>query len=876
MLWLLRWSMWAFLRWLLSLRYKVTVTGKGEVLQKPGPYLILPNHPAYMDPPNVLTHLWPAFRMRPLFLETNFTNPFFWLIGYLLRGIRVPETEAASADAKKRAAEAIGHVIDALKAGDNVALWPSGTLARRGGVENVGAARTAADVLAAVPDVTVVLLRCRGFWGSRFSWAYAKKPKMTRELLRGIPQLLTNLLFFTPRRRVTMTLEAFTPGQRPEPRRETINPWLMKWYDAAGPEEPTYVPYHFLFGPRRIEYPPPWSEGEIDLAKVPAEMKQEVIHVVEEKLKRPLNPEETKPETTFAQLGIDSLDGMEIALEVEQRYGFTGGLVPTTLGQLWALAAGMTESEPPKPAPAKWFTPPSDTNTVDIPGETIPAAFLARATRHPKDVVAADDLSGALTYERMMVGSLILASTFRDLPGDHVGLLLPASVGCTVSFLALHLAGKTPVLLNWTTGPVNLEHAAKLTKLSKVVTSKVFVDRTQIAVPGTEYVFLEDVRGTVGKLESLRTLLAVRYFPTRTARKALARLNPDPQQHAVVLFTSGSEKAPKAVPLTHANIVAEERAAIGPMTLTRADSILSFLPMFHSFGLTIAGLFPVLCGVKVVTHPDPTASAALVRKIAAYKPTIVCGTPSFLGFILDRAKPGDLDSLQIIVSGAEKCPDAVFDKAKQVAPKAEILEGYGVTECSPCIAVNPRGGSVRGTLGPPLPGVEVCVTDLDTDEVLPQGKMGMLLVHGPIVFPGYLGHDGPQPFREINGKRWYVTGDLAALDDAGRVVLHGRLKRFLKAGGEMISLPALEEPFTRLYPQGDDGPRAAVEGVETPAGRKIVLFTTADMNLRDANALLQKEGFRGVMRLDEVRKLDKLPTLGTGKTDYKVLRGMIA
>src|SRR5262249_25717578 len=156
---------------------------------------------------------------------------------------------------------------------------------------------------------------------------------------------------------------------------------------------------------------------------------------------------------------------------------------------------------------------------------------------------------------------------------------------------------------------------------------------------------------------------------------------------------------------------------------------------------------------------------------------------------------------------------------------------------------NPRGGPVRGTLGPPLSVNEVCVTDLESGNVLPQGQMGMLNVHGPVVFPGYLGYDGPSPFREIDGKKWYVTAALGSLDPGRRVVLHGRLKRFLKAGGEMISLPALEEPFTRLYPAGDDGPRVAVEGVEIPGGRKIVLFSTVDISLRDANAILQKEGF---------------------------------
>ena len=168
------------------------------------------------------------------------------------------------------------------------------------------------------------------------------------------------------------------------------------------------------------------------------------------------------------------------------------------------------------------------------------------------------------------------------------------------------------------------------------------------------------------------------------------------------------------------------------------------------------------------------------------------------------------------------------------------------------------------------------MTDLDTGEVLPAGKQGMLNVAGPNVFPGYIAHDGPSPFRDINGQRWYVTGDLGVIDDTGVISFAGRLKRFLKAGGEMISLPALEEPFGKQYPPTDKGPRVAVEGIETPDGRRIVLFTTEDIGLRDANALLLKEGFRGVMRLDDVKKIDALPVLGTGKTDYKVLRGMIA
>jgi long-chain-fatty-acid--[acyl-carrier-protein] ligase len=688
--------------------------------------------------------------------------------------------------------------------------------------------------------------------------------------------LLTNLLVFTPRRTITMHVEAFTTDERPQPVREKLNPWIENWFNVDAPEKPTFVPYHFLFGPRHRDFPPPPSPtGNYDLSQIKPETKDAVAHLIADKLGRDLTPAENQPETTFNQLGIDSLEATEITIQVEQQFGFTSDTVPTSIGELWALAEGLVEKGPPKPPPTIWFTPPSDTDPLTIPGETIPEAFLNRATRHPKDVACADDMAGALTYERLMVGTLTMAERFRNIPGENVGLLLPASVAADVAFLGLHLAGKLPIALNWTTGPANLEHAAKLTNMTHVVTSKLFIDRTHIEVPGATFVFLEDVRATVGKLELLKRLLTVRFFGESVKRKTLDRLPNDPHRPAVVLFTSGSEKAPKAVPLTHANIIADQRGAVPPQKLTRADSVLGFLPMFHSFGLTIAGLFPILAGVKVIHHPDPTDASALARKLAAYKPTILIATPTFVGFILNRCKPGDLDSLRIVVVGAEKCPDEIFDRVAKLAPQARVLEGYGVTECAPCVSVNPVDAIKRGTVGKPLPNVEVCTVDLETGALLPPGEMGMLLVSGPTVFPGYLGTT-EQPFQEVNGKKWYVTGDLAAIDADGYIVFHGRLKRFLKAGGEMISLPALEEPFARLYPPSDNGPRVAVEGVELPGGgRRVVLFTTEDITLKDANALLVKEGFRGVMRLDEVRKVEKVPVLGTGKTDYKVLRGMI-
>ncbi len=871
----IRYVVWWLSGLVLSLRYRLQVTGLEEARRRPGPYLVFPNHPGYTDPPNVFRALWGKFRMRPVLLETNFQNPVLAPFGWILRAIPVPETDRASVDAKRRAEAAVEVVIAALRAGDSVAMWPAGTMSQDG-VERLGGARAAAEVLKAVPNVTLILVRTRGLWGSSFGWARGGKPKLTNRLRAGVGWLILNLFVFSPRRRVSIHVEAFGPGERPEPVREVLNPWLERWYAADGEEKPTFVRYHPFLGPREYTFPPPRRIMEVDPAKVKPTTREAIAQFLSDKLKRELGPEKDQAETTLASLGLDSLEAAEIAIQVEQQFGFTGDLVPTTVGQLWALAEGLVEKGPPRPPPPAWFTPPSDTGPYAILGETIPEAFLNRAALHAKEVAVADDLAGVLTYERLLVGSLTMAERFRSLPGENVGLLLPASVAADIAFFGLHLAGKLPIALNWTTGPANLEYARRLMGVTHVVTSKAFIDRTHIEVPGTEFVFLEDIRAGVGKVELLKRLLAVRYRGRSVRRRALARLSNDPNRPAVVLFTSGSEKAPKAVPLTHANIIADQRGAVSPQKLTRADVVLGFLPMFHSFGLTLAGLFPILAGGKLIHHPDPTDASALARKLAGYKPTVLVATPTFAGLILSRCQPGDVGSLRLVVVGAEKCPDELFDRVAELAPQARVLEGYGVTECSPCVSVNPVDAIRRGTIGKPLPNVEVCVVDLDSGELLPAGSRGMLLVSGPTVFPGYLGEAVESPFRELGGKRWYVTGDLAALDEEGYIVFHGRLKRFLKAAGEMISLPALEEPFTRLYPPTDEGPRVAVEGVERPAGeRRVVLFTTEDVSLRDANALLVQEGFRGVMRLDTVRKVAKLPLLGTGKMDYKALRAMI-
>src|SRR5262249_50869880 len=263
------------------------------------------------------------------------------------------------------------------------------------------------------------------------------------------------------------------------------------------------------------------------------------------------------------------------------------------LGELWLLAQGLAEEAPPQPAPAAWFRPPAGDEPPEIRGGTLGEAFVNRALANPNAVAVADDLAGVVTCRRLLVGVLTLARRFGEVPGTRVGLLLPASVACDTALLALHWAGKVPVILNWTTGPGGLAHAARTMGLTHVVTSQQFLDRKGVQVEGAQYVCLEEVRQTIGRLELLRTLLAVRLWPGRIRRQA-PQVAPD--EPAVILFTSGSEKAPKAVPLTHRNLLSNQRAMLGVLGLTRKESVLGFLPAFHSLGLTMTGLLPLLAG----------------------------------------------------------------------------------------------------------------------------------------------------------------------------------------------------------------------------------------------------------------------------------------
>lgn len=862
------------LRLLLSLRYRITATGL-EAVHGPGPILFMPNHPALIDP-IIVYSLVARYAPRPLADERQMEGPMGRLAAKALHAVLIPDAMKDGAMARQGVAAGMQAVLDALRGGDNVLLYPAGRIYRSAS-ESLGGNSGAALIMQKMPEVRVVLVRTTGLWGSSFSYgATGKAPHFGHALLRGALAVCANLLFFTPRRAVSVEFAEAADIPRNGDKRE-LNAWLEQFYNKA--ERPAQaIPRFFWQGSKARTLPAVAPRRVQADADIPAALREAVYAALREASGLPHDHALTEAMTLGGDLGLDSLALMDLALNLETAHGKSIPsleLLVTVHDCLLAACGLLGEADVEAPAPAGWFAPAA-AKMFAVPDKaaTIADAFLAQVRAAPGQPLLAD--RAALRSRRdILLGALILARRLQRLPGERLGIMLPAAPAVVTVWLAAQLAGKTPVLFNWTVGEANLRHCIRITGVSHILSASPLQERlerqgTPLSTLPVQWVLLDKLAATLSMGEKLCGALKARLL--RNFRKYAI------PQTAAVLFTSGSESLPKAVPLSHANLLSNARDITAVLHLAPDDSVLAMLPPFHSFGLMVNIVLPLSLGIRAAFHPNPTEPGPLAALMCDYKLTLMASPPTFLGAVLDRAAGTEnLASLRYAFVGAEKCPEHVYQAFAGLCPQAALCEGYGITECSPVVSVNRPGNIQPGTIGHAMPSVTLALVREENGSILARakaGQTGMLLVRGPSIFGGYLG-DAPWPFVAFEGHIWYRTGDLASMDETGRMTFRGRLKRFVKIGGEMISLPQIETVLLEVFGKRSDapqeGPALAVEATPEETGAAIVLFTPMPLSLAEVNAALRAAGLSSLYAVKRIATVAAVPLLGSGKTDYRAL-----
>jgi acyl-[acyl-carrier-protein]-phospholipid O-acyltransferase/long-chain-fatty-acid--[acyl-carrier-protein] ligase len=515
--------------------------------------------------------------------------------------------------------------------------------------------------------------------------------------------------------------------------------------------------------------------------------------------------------------------------------------------------------------------------------DTLAGAFIRTARRRWSAFCITDSSGLSLTFGRALVSSLLLSGWLRRHAAgqQNVGLLLPGSVGGALANVATALAGKVAVNLNFTAGPQSMAYAVERAGLRTILTSRRFLAKAEIEqTPGM--VMLEDVLTQFTSLAKLRTLVVSRLLPVwllvrREGRRSRADAT------AAIIFSSGSTGTPKGVQLTHRNVLANVHAVAQVFDMRRHDVMMGVLPFFHAFGYTGTLWFPLLTGFGAAYHPNPMDAKTIGDLTERRKGTILMSTPTFCASYVRKCEPGQFASLRYAVVGAEKLRPATADAFREKFG-VELLEGYGCTEMSPVIAANVpdvqdgrvrQRGTAAGSVGHTLPGVAAKVVDPETMEGPLFEREGLLLVKGPSRMLGYL--DDPDRTAEVIHDGWYVTGDIASMDDHGFIRITDRLSRFSKLGGEMVPHIKIEEAINSLMIEPHTCVVTAVP--DASRGERLVVFFTDPSATAQAlwEGLCQTEMPRlWLPKREDIHHVDAIPALGTGKTDLRRVKQMAA
>ncbi|WP_428034486.1 acyl-[ACP]--phospholipid O-acyltransferase [Amphritea sp.] len=517
----------------------------------------------------------------------------------------------------------------------------------------------------------------------------------------------------------------------------------------------------------------------------------------------------------------------------------------------------------------------------------LPQSFIHSAKSAMSDMAITDAQGEPLSYRRLLTAVVLFSQRLKNTPGQRIGLLLPTSSAGAIANLAALFAGRTLVNINFTATESAQLTALEQAEVKTVVTAHKFVNKLKARgldpdalFAGRQVIYMEDLKAGIGKTEALATMGLLSVLPT-TLLQWWFGAGTKLEDTAAILFSSGSEGAPKGVMLSHRNILANLRQIADVLNVREDDCIMATLPLFHAFGLTVTTFLPLIEGLPVVCHPDPTDAVNIGKGVTKYRATLICATSTFLRLYTRSKKlhPLMFQSIRVAVAGAERLDPAV-QQAFEARFRVPVIEGYGSTETTPVASVNlpdhlsvdgwfVQVGSRPGTVGLALPGSTFRIVDPVTLEELPTGEDGLILIGGTQIMKGYL--NNPEKTAEVivemDGLRWYKSGDKGHLDEDGFLTIVDRYSRFAKLGGEMISLGAVEQEV-RKHLADDEASLVAINLPDERKGEQIILLLDADVDPDSFRSYLTSQGFPPLMLPAKVFRVSEIPLLGSGKTNY--------
>ncbi|MFQ5687195.1 MAG: AMP-binding protein [Candidatus Scalindua sp.] len=498
--------------------------------------------------------------------------------------------------------------------------------------------------------------------------------------------------------------------------------------------------------------------------------------------------------------------------------------------------------------------------------------FIKTAKRNFCKIIQEDSTGISLTFGQTLTASILLSKQICNFEGENIALMFPASVGGALAYIATSFAGKTPVGLNFIASREEQEWAMDICDIKTIFTSRVFIQKAKIA-EDPRMAFIEDIKERTSKLEKLLTYFSCKITSCQSLIQKYKEFDA-PDKTAIILFTSGSESHPKGVPLTNKNVYATIQNYSTVFQPVSEDKILGTLPFFHVFGFAVCLWMPLVIGMGVVFHPNPTDYERLGKIVQKYRVTMLLGTSTLYRGYVKRWKMEQVSNVRLAFAGAEKLNESVRKKFYEKLG-VNIFEGYGVTESCSCISVNCQNNVCYGSVGKLLPDVKCKIVNTEAYEELQPGKEGLILIKGPNVMNGY--YKSPELTSRAFHDGFYITGDIGKFEN-GFLYITDRLKRFAKIGGEMIPLSPIEDKLSHVLDEHTDDEKRKCAVVNIPhaqKGEQLIAFVAGkNPDKLSLNRKLDSLGLTHLSQPDHYIPIDSIPMLPSGKVDYKSIKNM--